>query len=265
MGEADGPLVVKLGGGVLDAGDAVWSWLVSEHERRLGAGRGGVVVVHGGGARVDGHLAELGLRAEKRDGVRVTPREQIDAVVRVLAGEVSTWVVASLVRASGGRARVLGLTLGDACLAVPEPMAGYGMVAGAGAGDREAAARLLGGGFLLAVASIAIDAGGGIWNVNADHAAVAVALTCGASELVLASDVSGVLDATGGVIGAMDGALVESLIGAGVIGGGMIPKVQAALLASERLGIPVRITSWHGLESGTRITPGAGACAGGGL
>lgn len=79
-------------------------------------------------------------------------------------------------------------------------------------------------------------------NVNADQAATALAATLGA-DLILLSDVSGILDGKGQRIAEMTAAKAEQLIEQGIITDGMIVKVNAALDAARTLGRPVDIAS----------------------
>jgi acetylglutamate kinase len=112
------------------------------------------------------------------------------------------------------------------------------------------------------VSSIGITDSGDLMNVNADQAATALASTLGA-DLVLLSDVSGILDGKGQRIEEMTADKAEQLITQGIITDGMIVKVHAALDAARTLGRPVDIASWrhaerlpdlfNGVSIGTRI------------
>ena len=92
--------------------------------------------------------------------------------------------------------------------------------------------------------------------------ATALAATLGA-DLILLSDVSGILDGKGQRIAEMTAAKAEQLIEQGIITDGMIVKVNAALDAARTLGRPVDIASWrhaeqlpalfNGMPMGTRI------------
>jgi acetylglutamate kinase len=81
------------------------------------------------------------------------------------------------------------------------------------------------------VAPLARDADGIVCNVNADDAAAGIAAGLGARQLVLLTDVDGVRDASGGRLDALTVGEAEQLIASGVIAGGMVPKVRAALAA----------------------------------
>ena len=80
-------------------------------------------------------------------------------------------------------------------------------------------------------------------NVNADHAAVALAKTLDA-DLILLSDVSGVLDENKQLIESLTQAEADHLIAQGTITDGMIVKVNSAFEAARTLGRPIDIASW---------------------
>ena len=113
--------------------------------------------------------------------------------------------------------------------------------------------------------SIGLDGHGGPLNINADEAASDVAKLLNASNLMLLTDVPGVLDGQGEVIDEMTAAEVEHRIAEGEITGGMIPKVRGAVAAANAAHIPSIISSWREPEAlvgtsgsrwrGTRIMP----------
>ncbi|MBH8442653.1 acetylglutamate kinase, partial [Pseudomonas aeruginosa] len=86
-----------------------------------------------------------------------------------------------------------------------------------------------------------------LMNVNADQEAAALAATLGA-DLILLSDVDGVLDGKGRRMAEMTAEKAEQLIEQGIITDGMIVKVNAALDAARALGRPVDIASWRHAE-----------------
>lgn len=238
--------IVKLGGAAADAcppGHPLWSALGRLH-RSLGAG-GGVVLVHGGGNLVDARLSRLGLRSVKVDGLRVTPEAHMDEVVAALAGISNTQIVGALLAA--GTAAV-GLTLADGFLARAEvrrhPTADLGRVGAITGGDASLVHGLLDAGMMPVIAPIACDGSGGLLNVNADDAAAALAAIVGAVRLVLLSDVPGVMLADGTLMAELDEAGMEALVASGVISGGMVAKVRAAMEAAAAAGCEVLIAGW---------------------
>ncbi len=241
------PVIVKVGGTLLDEPErhrATLDGIVALHNdaRRRGAG---VVLVHGGGVLVDRHLARLGITTERIDGIRVTPPDVVEEIVGVLAGRVNTRLVGLL---AGSGARTVGLSLGDGGLCQCRRATHYrfdpGAVGEVTGGDPSIIHTLLSGGFLPIVSSIGLDADGAFLNINADDAAAAIARVTFARELVLLTDVPGVLDRSGAVIPSLDRGGIDALIADGTIGGGMIAKVRGALDAADRANVPVTIASW---------------------
>jgi acetylglutamate kinase len=91
----------------------------------------------------------------------------------------------------------------------------------------------LGGDFIPVIAPIAMTAEGVTLNVNADPFAARLAVALGAEKLVLLTDVPGVRGADGELIPTLSAERARALINGGVVSGGMIPKVDNALLALE--------------------------------
>jgi len=98
---------------------------------------------------------------------------------------------------------------------------------------------ILVGGQVPVVAPLARDEDGIVCNVNADDAAAGIAAGLGARQLVLMTDVDGVRDADGRRLDTLTVGEAEALIESGVINGGMVPKIRAALAA----------VTWEGSEA----------------
>jgi len=238
-----GPLVVKLGGAAVEdarSADALWRAIVALHAQESG----GLVLVHGGGAIVDRRLAALGMISQRLDGVRITPPEQIDEVVATLGGLVNAGVVARLCALG---AAAVGLRLSDGGLTRLVKADQYafdpGHVGRVEPGDPTVVHALLAQGFLPVLSSVGHDAHGRLLNVNADDAAAGVACALGARELILLTDVPGVLDAHGALLDRLDGASIAARIDAGEIAAGMIPKATGALRAATEARAPAWIAS----------------------
>ena len=114
------------------------------------------------------------------------------------------------------------------------------------------------------ISSIGITDDGKLMNVNADQAAVALAISLKA-DLALLSDVDGILDKNGNLITTMTEKHAADLIADGTITGGMEVKVKAALKAAKALNKPLSVASWRypdkinallsGEAIGTRVLP----------
>ncbi|AXF78531.1 acetylglutamate kinase [Erwinia tracheiphila] len=253
------PLIIKLGGVLLDSEEAMaklFSALVAWrefHQRPL-------LIVHGGGCLVDDLMNKLALPVKKKNGLRVTPADQIDIITGALAGTANKTLLAWSKRHG---IDAVGLCLGDGgSVNVEQFDEALGHVGLATPGSPLLITTLLNAGFLPVISSIGITQDGKLMNVNADQAATALASTLGA-DLVLLSDVSGILDGKGQRIEEITAEKAGQLIAEGIITDGMIVKVNAALDAARTLGRPVEIASWryaeqlptlfNGVSIGTRI------------
>lgn len=233
------PIVIKVGGALLDDANAaarIWD--------AIAAATRPVVLVHGGGSATDRLLKRLGHTTTRHAGLRVTPEDQIDDVTASLAGTVNAHITAQLVRAG---ARAIGTTIAAAgittCDQHPDNALGrVGIVTETNGSPLHA---LLDAGFVPVLSTIGRDADARPLNVNADDAAAAIARAARAAQLLLLTDVPGVLDANRMPIPHLDAPAIESLIDAGTITGGMIPKVRAALQTAQTAGCPVHIAPWR--------------------
>jgi acetylglutamate kinase len=220
-------VVVKLGGTTLAEQQQVLAEVATIARRRP------IVVVHGGGKRMTEWLERLGVETRFEDGLRVTDGRAIEVAAAVLRGVVNSELVAAL-RDLGADA--VGLSGVDGGLFITERVEGMGLVAHVTGLRRDLIDGLLVAGQVPVVAPLARDEHGVVCNVNADDAAAGLAAGLGARQLVLLTDVDGVRDASGARLDTLTAAEAEAGIAAGTIGGGMVPKVRAALsaLAWER-------------------------------
>lgn len=191
-----------------------------------------LVLVHGGGPFINRALEAIGHTSQWENGLRVTDATTMQVAQEVLAGGVNKTLVRA-VGAAGGRALgICGLDgrLLTACKHDGDVDLGY-------VGDIESVdCRLLNDGldkgYLMVIASIAGGRDGQVYNVNADHAAAAIAAGCGAQKLILMTDVLGVLtdkDDPSSLISVLPQAQVPDLLADGTLKGGMIPKLTCCL------------------------------------
>ncbi|MDK9430207.1 acetylglutamate kinase [Gallibacterium anatis] len=255
------PLVIKVGGALLDTPQAMQN-LISTLAQFKRTQQRQIVIVHGGGCIVDELMQRLNLPVQKKQGLRVTPADQIDIITGALAGIANKKLVA-MAKTAGLIA--VGLSLGDGNLTTATQLdAELGHVATVQPKQAALLNTLLKADFLPIISSIAIDDDGRLMNVNADQAATAIA-TLLQAELVMLSDVDGVLDQQKNLIAELNTAQIEKLIAEQVITDGMIVKVKAALTAAQALNQAVEIANWKkpekladlfsGQRIGTRIAP----------
>lgn len=191
-----------------------------------------LVLVHGGGPFINRALEAIGHTSQWKNGLRVTDATTMQVAQEVLAGGVNKTLVRAVGVAGGRALGICGLDgrLLTACKHDGDVDLGY-------VGDIESVdCRLLNDGldkgYLMVVASIAGGRDGQVYNVNADHAAAAIAAGCGAQKLILMTDVLGVLtdkDDPSSLISVLPQAQVPTLLADGTLKGGMIPKLTCCL------------------------------------
>ncbi|MFT5756742.1 MAG: acetylglutamate kinase [Alteromonadaceae bacterium] len=235
------PLVIKIGGAILEKREALTDLLkvIASLKNQV------VVLVHGGGCVVDEMLSQAGFTTEKKQGLRVTPKEQMPIIAGALAGSVNKTIVAT---AKSLHIQAVGLSLADGdMVACDLSEKGLGMVGEPSAHNSKLLDTLLNAKFLPVISSIGSLSSGELVNVNADDAAVAICQLLNA-ELLLLTDVNGVKDAKGAFIMSLGKNHAVSLIEQGVIAGGMIAKVNAALHAANQLRRSIAVASWQSPE-----------------
>jgi acetylglutamate kinase len=154
------------------------------------------VVVHGGGPQISEHLDRLGIETTFAAGLRVTTPETMDVVRMVLTGQVNRDVVGLINRhgpfavgMSGEDANLLTAT--RAQVTVDGVAVDLGQVGEIRAVDPGAVRALIADGRIPVISSVARGETGEIYNVNADTAAAAVAVSLDAAKLMLLTDVPG--------------------------------------------------------------------------
>jgi len=209
------------------------------------------LLVHGGGKEIRSLQERLGLEPQYVDGLRVTDLESLAVVQMVLAGRINKRLVAALIAEGVDAFGMSGVDRGAVKAEKLEHPAGdLGWVGRVVAVRTEVFRRLLDDGITPVLSPICWGADGGIFNVNADHVALAVASELAAEALVFVSNVPGVL-ADDQLIEHITPTQAETLIADGVIVGGMVPKIRSALEAVAAGVAAVCITNLQGLVDGT--------------
>ena len=198
------------------------------------------VVVHGGGPQIGEMLKQLGIESRFVRGMRVTDSATMDVVEMVLVGKTNKEIV-SLITRHGGHA--VGLSGKDGELirarklkvAAPgsdgDELLDIGMVGEVVAVNPMVLQTLDRSDIIPVIAPVGGGDNGETFNINADLVAGKVAEALRAEKLILLTDVDGIRDESGAVVPTLDDERARQLIGSGVIGEGMIPKVECCLEA----------------------------------
>jgi acetylglutamate kinase len=222
-------IVVKYGGAAMDRAPLAASF--GEDVALLQSAGITPVIVHGGGPQVTEMSAQLGIETTFVDGLRVTDAATLDVATMVLAGKLNKEVVGSLV-AGGVRAVGLSGMDGGLLLAQKQVAPDLGFVGEVVHVDVDVLKTLTGRRFVPVVASIAVDETGQAYNVNADVVASELAVALGAEKLVFINDVPGLIGPTGDLLSELSSQqCLDLLAQPGVVGGGMIPKLESAVRA----------------------------------
>ncbi len=216
--------------------------------------RQGSVVVHGGGKDIASLQERLGINPEKVDGLRVTDDDSLEASQMVLCGKVNKQIVSTLI---GFGIDAVGLSGIDAglitCKKKIHPAGDLGNVGEVIEVRAELLNWLVEKGLTPVISPISLGEDGKIYNINADEAAGALASALEADLLDFVSNVPGVRDGER-VFAGLSQERTHELIRDGVIKGGMIPKVGAALKAVDMGVRAARIVNIEGLGNGGGTT-----------
>jgi acetylglutamate kinase len=228
--------VIKLGGSLLEHPELLLHVLIDIVFMETVGMR--PVVVHGGGAAISRAMDEAGIVPRFIQGRRYTDDRSLEIVERVLGYELNEWL-ATRIEELGGRAmnlnfRTTNVLFGERITLTDEHGAAVdlGHVGQVTRVDRSVIDNLCYAGQVPVIPSLCLGPNGEKLNVNADTAAMAVAQALGAEKLVFLSDVSGVLrdrDDPQSLIHSLNASEARRLIQDGVVGGGMIPKVEACM------------------------------------
>ena len=233
--------MVKVGGRALEKNiDAIVKDVaeISKRER--------VVFVHGGGDAVTEMCKRLGIEPKfvvSPEGIRsrYTDEKELEVYVMVMAGKINKTIVSKLI-AQGANA--IGITGADGPTLIAERKKRIIIV------DERGRKRVIDGGytgkivkaetkliqmlldnnFVVVVAPIAIDNEGTLLNVDGDQAAYAIAAALKASNLVILTDVDGVI-INNEVVKEIKSSEVEKILKS--VGPGMNRKVMLAGKAVE--------------------------------
>jgi len=198
------------------------------------------VLVHGGGAEVTALSKTLGCSPLFEKGIRITSVQEMDIVEMVLSGKINKRLVRML---SGAGINAVGVSGADGGL-----FRGKSICAEQGSSTRTGAITrtgtitgvcpallelLLARDYFPVVSSTSMDDTGEGLNINADEAALEIAVSLQSKILIFLSDIPGIMIA-GKVLPSLNEEEALRAIEEGSISGGMIPKVKASLSALRR-------------------------------
>lgn len=196
-----------------------------------------VVLVHGGGPEINEMLGRLGIESKFIGGLRYTDKETVDVVKMVLTGKVNKELVALLTENKGN---ALGLCGIDGNMLIAEKLEGevdLGYVGDIVEVNTKPILDALNNGYVPVIATVASSKDGHTYNVNADTAASRIAAELKAENLILMTDIAGLLrdpSDPSTLIPSVNVSEVPFMKRQGIISGGMIPKIDCCVEAVRR-------------------------------
>ncbi len=201
------------------------------------------IVVHGGGPEISEKMQKFGIKPKFIDGLRVTDEETMEIVEMVLDGKINSKIVSMFIK-NGGRA--VGISGKDGLLIVAkkklikrkrgdlEEVIDLGFVGETEYVNPEILKILIDNGFIPVVSPVASDLAGNVYNINADIVAGHIASALKAKKLIILTDVPGILrdpKDRSTLITNVKAKELEEMLREGKFSGGMLPKVEAVLMA----------------------------------
>lgn len=196
-----------------------------------------VVLVHGGGPEINDMLERVGKESKFINGLRYTDEETMDIVQMVLCGKVNKNLVANLEQ-SGGKA--IGLCGMDGSMIKAKKKKSevdLGLVGTVTDIDTQPILNALNNGYIPVISTIGVGKDSQCYNINADTAAAKIAAKLNAENLILMTDIRGLLmdkDDESTLIPAVNISDVPNLVRQNIISGGMIPKIECCVEAIRR-------------------------------
>ena len=189
-----------------------------------------VVVVHGGGPRIEKELEKEQIQTKFLNGLRVTDEKVIKIVENVLI-EFNNDIVNSLIK-KGSKAVSVNSKKNNIISVVPDKQE-LGFVGIPDKIDINTIKNMIGKNQIPVVAPLGLDINNFTFNINGDSAASAIAKKLKSRRLLLMTNVEGVYDDRKNLISEIKPFDIENLIKLKIVQGGMIPKIQNCIDAVE--------------------------------
>ena len=226
--------LVKLGGSALCEDDGSLIEQLAKKQSPL-------VIVHGGGPHISQKMVQLNEKPEFIDGLRKTSENMIDFIAQAFA-EINQMLVCSLnnqLAKINKKAMAVGIhgfssNLITARLHENKLLGQVGVVSKI---NPQLLSMLLKHNYIPVISPLGLHIETGkLLNINADYAAIELAKALSMDEFVLLSNVPGILDKNKKIISKLTPQYCQELIKDGTISGGMIPKVDCLLQATNKIG-----------------------------
>ena len=184
------------------------------------------IIVHGGGKRINNKLNEMGIKSEFVKGLRVTNKEIIEVVEKVLI-EFNKEIIEALQK-QACNSQTINSKKNNIIKVVQESVT-LGFVGTPNEINKTIIDKIVDEKKVPVIAPLGLDNNNQTYNINADTAAGSIAKKIEARRLIIMSDVEGVLDENKKLIPEINSQSIKNLINNETVTGGMIPKINNCL------------------------------------
>ena len=189
-----------------------------------------IIVVHGGGPRIERKLKEENIQTKFINGLRVTDEKVISIVENVLI-DFNKDIVDSL-KKKGSEAVMITSKTNNVINVVPDNKE-LGFVGIPDSINIEFLEEIINKKQIPVIAPLGIDKNKNTYNINGDTAASAIAKKLRSRRLLLMTNVEGVYDDRKTLISEIKPFDIENLVKLKIVQGGMIPKIKNCIDAVE--------------------------------
>lgn len=193
------------------------------------------IFVHGGGPFINEEMKRLGRKIEFKNGLRITSKEDMEVVDRVLS-RLNHEIVEDIKKLGGRAVNLNALEKSVIKVRPHKESKTLGFVGEVERIESDVIKKAVRPRSVPVISSVGIGADSEHYNVNADQASSEIAVAVKAVKLILLTDVKGIMKKEGDestLVSTLTVDNTEKLIGENVIQTGMIPKVKACTKALE--------------------------------
>ena len=184
------------------------------------------IIVHGGGKRISNKLNETGIKSEFVKGLRVTNKETIEVVEKVLI-DFNKEIIEALKQQACNSQTINSKQ--NNIITVVQESTDLGFVGTPTEINKTIIDKIVDEKKVPVIAPLGLDESNQTYNINADTAAGSIAKKIEARRLIIMSDVEGVLDDNNKLIPEINSQSIQNLIDNETVTGGMILKINNCL------------------------------------
>ncbi len=188
------------------------------------------VIVHGGGPEINSALKNAGIEPKFQDGLRVSDKKTVEIVESVLSGKINKSIVSEFQK---NETKAVGISGKDGLLLEAQKKTPNGTDIGFVGEIKKVNPKIINtlieNDFVPVLSPVGSDISANTYNINADYAAVEIAIALKAVKLVFLTDIEGIFKNEhdkNSLISKLSPREIDDLIADGSISAGMIPKAQ---------------------------------------